>query len=74
MRNLAMEVSSTFALGWTVGAMIVGGVLVFVCGPPVYSWWCQATDAMRLGFDRVVYVVGLVAIVGCLIALAAYTT
>ena len=72
MQMLAMEVSPGLAVGWTLGCLIVGGVVVWVFGPPVYAWWQSTMQAARLGVERVVMIAGVVALLGGALWVAAY--
>lgn len=72
METLALTVSRSFATYWTVGAVIAGGVLTYLLLPPVMGWWFRTVQAAKLGIERLTLTLGALALLGGLIAVAAW--
>lgn len=60
-----MQVSPTFAVWWTLGALAVGAALMYWLFPPALAWWQRATEA----YHRATYRAGRVLLVLVAVAL-----
>jgi hypothetical protein len=72
-QTLAVQVSGGVAAGWLLGAAVVGFVCAVAFWPPIVAWWWHVTSVTRLGFEYLVYCLGIVALCGGAIYLISKT-
>ena len=72
METLAIEVSTSFAVWWTLGAAAGGALIFWLVMPSVIMWWREVVFSTMLGVERLLYVTGGLAIVAAIIGLAVW--